>query len=144
MWVLHADLFHDGNLETLVRMNRANDDNSMPRCEYFDRYQGITGIKNPDIAYQFNGTTGFFTFSMNPMDSPIGGELLYDTKKKTYYFLTWDPTHDSTNHGEDAILGKDHPLKSIGGTIGIRANRVDQYGVGPFCWIDWVPSVKSR
>lgn len=142
MWVLRADLFHDGNLETLVRMNHANDDDSMPRCEYFDRYQGITGIKNPGIAYIFNHTNGAFTFSKNPMGSPIGGDLLYDTKMKTYYFLTWDPTHDSSGW-DDPVLG-DHRLGPIGGSIGIRVNAVNQYGVGPRCWIDWLPTARKK
>ncbi len=144
MWVLQADLFHDGHLETLVRMNHANDDGSMPRCEYFDRYQGITGIANPEIAYAFHGTNGFFTFSMNPMASPIGGDLLYDTKTKTYYFLRWNPTYDSGGNGEDAVLGRGNTLKSIGGTIGVIAYDVNHWGIGPSCWIDWVPTLKKR
>lgn len=140
MWVIYADLFRDGNTETIVRFDHAND-GSMPQCEYFDRYQGITGIRNPDIAERYRG----FSFSDNSSLYPVGGDLLYDMKTKTYYFLTWNPFHDSSGW-EDPVLGRANVLKSIGGTIGVRASYVDKWGRGiaPSCWIDWVPAIRKR
>ena len=130
MWRIRVDLFGDGQLETLVRLDHTGT-GERPYCPYFDRYQIVMDATDPERAK---------VLSAPYMRYWLGNDMIYDASTKRYYLLDWNWVAGSAGHGEDAILGKDRDFKDIGATASVMVYKAHNLGVGPVCWIDWVPT----
>lgn len=128
MWRAQIDLLGDGRLDNLVRLDHASD-GTRPHCIYFDSKQMITNIANPKVA-KWYAHAHFYN------DYQLGGDLIFDDETARYYLLNWN------RYGP--ALGGGKTLVDIGATASLMVNRADDRGIGPVCWIDWVPTHKSK
>ncbi len=133
MWRIRVDLFGDGQLETLVRLDHA-EFGEHPYCSYFDSKQMIVDIAAPKVAK-------WYSYANLDNSYELGSDMVYDTATKRYYLLDWNRWHSSSGNGEDAVLGRENCcIRNIGATASVMVYRADSHGVGPVCWIDWVPT----
>lgn len=124
LWRIKVDLLGDGNLDTLVRIDHAFDA-TRPSCSNFNSQQMITDIPDPQSAK-------LYAFSHFNNSIEVGGDMIYDAKSKRYYLLRWN------RYGGAGGYGK--ALSNIGATASVLVNRANSQGVGPVCWIEWVPT----
>lgn len=134
LWRLRADLLGDGHLETLVRLDHTGLGEG-PYCPYFDSKQ---------LVLSGNGVHVDKFYTSGAIRQGLGSDLIYDTATKQYYFVEWNSAMSSAGHGEGAVLGRDRDFKNIGATASVMVYRAVKQGVGPVCWIDWVPAHQTK
>jgi len=137
MWRIRVDLIGDGHLETLVRLDHAEFDEHA-YCSYFDSKQMIVDIPSSKTAKWYADAHLYNVYR-------LGSDMIYDTSTKRYYLLDWNRWRGSSGHGEDVIMGKENCcIRNIGATASLMVYTADSGGVGPACWIDWVPTDYSN
>jgi uncharacterized protein YecT (DUF1311 family) len=123
MWRLQADIFGDGDKETVVKLDHTGDGSEGAYCSQFNSMQLFTKIPYTANHEFYTGLYARYRF---------GNDMIYDSKSKHYYQIAWNPW--------TAISGSGKPLEFIGAIAGLLVNRANNQSVNTICWVDWVPA----